>query len=208
MLVHWWVVSGSRRLWVCCLLTGGWSQVLGLVLDYWQAEPGPGVWLQGPGFPELVSDCWWWVSSLWHSWVWGPSCPEACVVLLVDRVKTQLVRWQGLACCGQSGSAGYGVVIFLCLMSAPWWVRLAQRLLQASWRAGLVPAHWWMELGLGLLVGRTMYRGSCGLRKSLGIILSADGWGCVPTQLVAWPEVSKHWHLQAVGWSQALELMN
>ena len=43
-------------------------------------------------------------------------------------------------------------------------------LVQASWQEGLVPAHWWMELGLGLLVGRAMSRGvsrgSCGLRKS------------------------------------------
>ena len=29
---------------------------LRLVLAHWQAEPGPEVWLQGPGVPELVSD--------------------------------------------------------------------------------------------------------------------------------------------------------
>lgn len=34
----------------------GWSQVLGLVPAYWRAEPGRGVWLQGPGLLELVSD--------------------------------------------------------------------------------------------------------------------------------------------------------
>ena len=28
------------------------------MLDYWQAELIPGVWLQGPEIPELVSDCW------------------------------------------------------------------------------------------------------------------------------------------------------
>ena len=43
-------------------------------------------------------------------------------------------------------------------------------LVQASWQEGLVPAHWWVELGLGLLVGRAMSRGvsrgTCGLRKS------------------------------------------
>ena len=30
----------------------------GLVLDYWQAELFPGVWLLGPGIPELISDHW------------------------------------------------------------------------------------------------------------------------------------------------------
>ena len=74
-----------------------------------------------------------------------------------------------------------------------------------------MPAHWWVELGLGLLVGRAvcrgMSRGDCGLRMSLGS-LSSDGWGYVPTQLVVWPEVSQHWSLQAVGWGQVLALMN
>ena len=32
--------------------------------DYWQAEPGPGVWLQGPGVPELVSDRYWGLGDL------------------------------------------------------------------------------------------------------------------------------------------------
>ena len=36
---------------------------------------------------------------------------------------------------------------------------------------GLVPVHWWVELGLGPLVGRAVSmgvsRGSCGLRNSL-----------------------------------------
>ena len=27
--------------------------------DYWQPELGTGIWLQGPGIPELVSDHWW-----------------------------------------------------------------------------------------------------------------------------------------------------
>ena len=67
----------------------------------------------------------------------------------------------------QTWSAGCGTVVFLLLVSGPWWV----------------------ELGLGPLVGkamsRGMSRGSCGLRKSLGS-LSTDGWGCVPTQFVVW----------------------
>ena len=43
-------------------------------------------------------------------------------------------------------------------------------------------------------IHRVMYRSSWGLRKSLGS-LSADGWGCVPAQLAARPDVSQHWHL-------------
>ena len=41
-------------------------------------------------------------------------------------------------------------------------------------------------------------RGGCGLRKTIGS-LSADGWGCVPTQLVVWPEMSQHYCLLTVG---------
>ena len=46
----------------------------------------------------------------------------------------------------------------------------------------MVPAHWWVKLGLGPLVGRAVSRsksiGGCGLQNSLGR-LSADGWGQV-----------------------------
>ena len=62
---------------------------------------------------------------------------------------------------------------------------------QASWWEELVPAHWWVELGLIPLVGRAVSRGvlraGSGFRMTLGN-LSADGWGCVPTLLVVWPE--------------------
>ena len=68
-----------------------------------------------------------------------------------------------------------------------------------------MPAHWCVELGLVLLVGRAvsrgMFRGICALRMTLGS-LSANGWGCVPTLLVVWPEVSQHLSLQAVRWGQ------
>ena len=86
-------------------------------------------------------------------------------------------------------------------------MRLSKRLLQASWWEGLVPAHWWVELGLVPLVGRAM-SGVCLL--SSGLLwktlssLSADGWGCVPTLLVVWPDSSQHWSLEAVGWGQVL----
>ena len=50
-----------------------------------------------------------------------------------------------------------------------------------------------MELDLGSLVysamSRSVSRGGCGLRKSLGC-LSFDGWDCVLVLLVVWPEAS------------------
>ena len=74
-----------------------------------------------------------------------------------------------------------------------------------------MPAHWWVELGLCPLVGRTqsrtMSKGGCGLMKSLGS-LSTDGWSCFRTHLVVWPEAFQHWGLQAVGWGQILVLMS
>ena len=74
-----------------------------------------------------------------------------------------------------------------------------------------MPAHWWMELDLDPLVGRAiskdMSSSGCRLRKSLGS-LSAEEQGCVPTQLVVWPEASQQGHLQAVGWGQVLVLMS
>ena len=49
-----------------------------------------------------------------------------------------------------------GLYFLLLLVSAPWWVRLIQGLVQASWWEGLVPAHWWVDLCLVPLVGRAM----------------------------------------------------
>ena len=80
-------------------------------------------------------------------------------------------------------------------------------LVQSPWWEGLVPAYWCMELCLVPLVDRAMSRGvfrvTSGLRIPLGS-LSDDGWGCVVTLLVFWPEVSQHWSLQAIGWDQVL----
>ena len=78
-------------------------------------------------------------------------------------------------------------------------------LVQASWWEGFVPAHWWVKLDLGSLVGRAV--GGCGLRKTLGS-LSVDKWSYSPTLFVVWPEASQHWSLQAVGWGQVLVLMS
>ena len=58
-----------------------------------------------------------------------------------------------------------------------------------------MPAPSWVELGLDPVVGRAesrgVSRGGCGLRKTLDS-LSADGWGCVPTQFVVRAEASQH----------------
>ena len=60
-------------------------------------------------------------------------------------------------------------------------------LLQASWWKGLVPAHWWVQLGLVPLVGRVL-SGAVLIRQlwapeNFINSLSADGWGCVPALL-------------------------
>ena len=69
-----------------------------------------------------------------------------------------------------------------------------------------MPAHWWVELGLVPLVGkavsRGMFRGVCELGATLSS-LSVDGWGCVPTLLVVWPEVSQHGACRLVGGSRS-----
>ena len=61
-------------------------------------------------------------------------------------------------------------------------MRLCKWLVQTSWLGALV-------------VGRHMFS------KTL-ICLSADGWGCIPSLLVVWPEGTQHWSLQAVRWGQ------
>ena len=57
------------------------------------------------------------------------------------------------------------------------------------------------------LVGRTMARdlsrGGYRLRNSSGS-LSADGWGCVLTQLVVWPEASQQWTYRLLGGARSL----
>ena len=72
---------------------------------------------------------------------------------------------------------------------------MVQGLVQASWWEGLVPARWWVKLGLVPLVCRAVSQGMsvthCGLTVTLGS-LSADGWGCVLTLMVVWPEVSQY----------------
>lgn len=63
---------------------------------------------------------------------------------------------------------------------------------------GLVPAHWWVVLGLvslvGMAISQGVFRCHYGLRMTLGS-LSANWWSCVPTLLAVWAEVSQHWSL-------------
>ena len=62
---------------------------------------------------------------------------------------------------------------------------------------GAMPAPRWLELALVLKVRaiwRDVFRGCCGLRKTLGN-LSTDRWGCFPALLVVWLQSSQHWIL-------------
>ena len=65
----------------------------------------------------------------------------------------------------------------------------------ASWLERLVPAHWWswvLFFSWAGLCQKMCLSGSCGLKKTFGN-LSADGWVCVPSLLVMWPEASQPW---------------
>ena len=110
----------------------------GLLPTHWQVEPGPGVsarllavravpgvWLQGPGIPELVLD---------HCGKWGK---RRC------RCGQFLIRWgmgsgvsrslhcpasgQGLGPAGSRVASGLHcrivLIVFLLLVSASWWFR-------------------------------------------------------------------------------------
>lgn len=104
---------------------------------HWRAELHPGVWLQDPGFPNLVSDHWlvrpvpataccriWGVLKLvwtFGGWDRGSSGPKAGAGLLVGR--------RGPA------STGCGAVVVLGLASALWLVCLVPES-----RAGLLVA--------------------------------------------------------------------
>ena len=126
----------------------------GLLPTHWWVKPGPGVsagllagrirfWglVTGPRSPraDIRSLVGGWGQFLKHRWVLGLGCSGVCVGLLLGRVRAQLVPGQGLACCRLVRSTGYGIVVFLNLFFAPWWVRLIQRLGQASWRAAPGP---------------------------------------------------------------------
>ena len=70
-----------------------------------------------------------------------------------------------------------------------------------SWLERLVPACWWVELGLVLLgwaVSKMCLRGGCRLKKTFGNF-SVDGWVCVSSLLVIWPEASQPWSQRLLG---------
>ena len=106
---------------------------------------------------------WCWIVGVWgsvtiHSWVQDLGCPGS--------------GWGQSPVCpsGQVGSTGPETVVFLCLVSVPWWVRLVWRLEQAPWRARLVPRDWCLPTGkwiwvLGPPGDRAMSRGVCGSRS-------------------------------------------
>ena len=71
---------------------------------------------------------------------------------------------------------------------------------------GLVPTHWWVELGPGPSGGQGSVQRWLWAREVFS--LCADRWGCVPTQLVAWLEASQPRCLEAVVWGQVLVLMS
>ena len=78
----------------------------------------------------------------------------------------------------------------------------AKRFVQVSSWERLVPAHWWVQLGLVPLGGRAMSRGVfsqqlCPQEDSKH--WPADRWGCVTALLAVWPEASQHWSPQAFG---------
>ena len=91
--------------------------------------------------------------------------------------------------------------------SAPWCVKLVQRLVQASWREGLAAAHLLMDVqrheSIPLLAGhvkRGVYRWLWGQDS----FMSADRWGCGSTLFIVRPEASQHWSLQALGGAQVV----
>ena len=161
MLAHRRAESRSRGPQDCSPLTGGWSYVLCLVLDYWQGEVGLGVWLQNPGTSELVSGhCWvgWGEQVSWHVGyrVWGVlkhllafswagrglswsqnSIWTDWVPRMQDYRSLESGVYPLMGEAGSEPTAGF-----------------------LEWRAGaqgflrLVPSHWWVKLGPGTSGGQ------------------------------------------------------
>ena len=68
-----------------------------------------------------------------------------------------------------------------------------------------MPAHWWVELSLGPLVGRAIEVACLEVAVGSGNLLAncmLMGGAVFPTLLVVWPEASENWSLQAVGQGQ------
>ena len=71
---------------------------------------------------------------------------------------------------------------FFLLLSALWWMRLRVLCKLPAGRG-----WWWEKLGLAL-VGKAL------LSKALNQLL-ADGWSCIPSLFIVWPEMSQPWGL-------------
>lgn len=120
------------------------------MLASWQAEPGPGVSLQGLGVPELASDCWWVgsVPDITGYRVWG-----------VPKL-TFISWWAGLGSSRSQADAGLLVVGWgLSWQASGLWLSCRGKAgpearagslvggAQVQQILGLLPAHWWAELG-------------------------------------------------------------
>ena len=181
----------------------------GFVLSHWWTDLGSGIWLQGPGVPELVLDCCGvgpfpntagcavqgvlklcWPAS---GWCHGPASPG--LVLAWRQVGCsypvsilyQLPGEAGLAAragllVGGSGTLGQ--------VSVPWWVELGPRISDCRGLGflDLVLAHWCKGPGLGPLVGRAG-RGLRGSLRQLHLLVGE----VVSLLLVAQPELSRYW---------------
>ena len=93
------------------------------------------------------------------------------------------------------------------LLSAPWWMRLRGlcRLPGGrNWNLTTGEWNWSCPSGGGQgCVKKYSLWDSCVLRTTLSSP-SADGWGCVPSLLVVWPEASQNCSPPAVEWGQVL----
>ena len=83
---------------------------------------------------------WRWTVGVWgsvtrHSWVQDLGCPAS--------------GWgqSPVGPSGQVGSTGPETVVFLCLVSVPWWVRLVWRLERAPWSTRLASRDWCLPTG-------------------------------------------------------------
>ena len=92
-------------------------------------------------------------------------------------------------------------MVFLHLLSAPWWLMLVQRLLEGKARGlGILelwsrPASEWDHVQERLWAQGVLRKPVC------------SWWGCAPIQLAASPEATLHWCLRTTGSGQAQYLL-
>ena len=110
---------------------------------------------------------------VWLSEIWG-------FVMGSHRVGHD---WSDLAAVAVCRLQGGSCSCFFCLLSGGWGYLKAC----TSFPDGRV--WWWVEL----------VSGAGGKFNKTWIHLSADGWSCVPSLLIVWPEVTRHWSLRLYG---------